>query len=164
MELFLPSSRVISPGQLGRKLQDSNLILSALGTGGGFLKYGWSLCSSERSVRNKAFGFILDLMEFGAELRAPVIIGSMKGSAAQGEDRDSVLATLTSQLSRLTERAAEIDAQILLEPLNRYETNLVNTLSEGSAILESVASDRLRLLADLFHMNIEEVSIRKALL
>ena len=45
---------------------------------------------------------------------------------------------------------------MLLEPLNRYETDLCNTLQQGSEVLHRAGGDRLALLADLFHMNIEE--------
>jgi sugar phosphate isomerase/epimerase len=44
----------------------------------------------------------------------------------------------------------------LIEPLNRFETNLLNTLADGSALLRSLKTTNVRLLADLFHMNIEE--------
>jgi sugar phosphate isomerase/epimerase len=52
---------------------------------------------------------------------------------------------------------------LLFEPLNRYETNLVNTLAAGADLLESLRSNNVRLLADLFHMNIEEIDIAQAL-
>jgi len=164
VELFLPSAASISPSQFKDKLQDRNLSLSALGTGGGFLKHRWTLCSPERSVRQKARDFILEMMYLGTEFQVPVIIGSMKGSISRGEDRETVSTRLRDQLKKLADKAAEIDAQILLEPLNRYETNLVNTLKEGVSLLQQIDSGHLKLLADLFHMNIEEVSIWQALI
>jgi sugar phosphate isomerase/epimerase len=159
VELFLPSAGAISPAELEKKLQDHDLGLSALGTGGGFLKNGWTLCHPDRSVRQKARDFISEMMALGSRFQAPVIIGSMKGSILRGEDRDEASERLISELEKLVENAVELDAQILLEPLNRYETNLVNRLQEGAALLERIGSSRLRLLADLFHMNIEEPSI-----
>ena len=47
-------------------------------------------------------------------------------------------------------------SRLLYEPLNRYETNLVNTRRSGRALLESLSTKNVALLADLFHMNIEE--------
>jgi len=60
-------------------------------------------------------------------------------------------------------RPGETPASLLIEPLNRYETNLLNTLADGSRLLRSLTSNNIRLLADLFHMNIEEVDSATAL-
>jgi sugar phosphate isomerase/epimerase len=162
VELFLPSAEAVSPSELRHKLGEKNLRLSALGTGGGFLKHRWNLCSPDRSVRGQARDFISKMMVLGSDFQASVIIGSMKGSVSREEDRGVVADRLVRQLHKLVEKAVQLDTQILLEPLNRYETNLVNTLEEGATIIEQVGSSRLRLLADLFHMNIEEESIWRA--
>jgi sugar phosphate isomerase/epimerase len=68
----------------------------------------------------------------------------------------------------IAEALAEFDAEagkrgvrFLLEPLNRYEGNVVNTLAEGAALIGGLAHTSL--LADCFHMNIEERSIAEAL-
>jgi sugar phosphate isomerase/epimerase len=50
-----------------------------------------------------------------------------------------------------------------MEPLNRYETTLVNTVADGVRLLSSLSTRNVRLLADLFHMNIEEVDSAAAL-
>ena len=47
--------------------------------------------------------------------------------------------------------------------MNRYETNLCNTLAAGCELLDGLATDNVLLLADLFHMNIEEADLRAAL-
>src|SRR6185437_13944979 len=52
---------------------------------------------------------------------------------------------------------------LLFEPLNRYESNLVNTVADGVALLQSLKTKNVKLLCDLFHMNIEEAGIADAL-
>ena len=52
---------------------------------------------------------------------------------------------------------------ILLEPINRYETNIFNTLAQGMNVVRELGCSNLRLLADTFHMNLEEASYRQAL-
>jgi len=47
--------------------------------------------------------------------------------------------------------------------VNRYETNLFNTLSEAAAFLETLKTRNVKLLADLFHMNIEETDLAEAI-
>ena len=53
---------------------------------------------------------------------------------------------------------------LLVEPLNRYETHLLNTLADGVEIVERVASPGVAVMADFFHMHIEEVSTPEAIL
>ena len=50
---------------------------------------------------------------------------------------------------------------MLFEPLNRYETNLFNRVGDTVQFLQTLGN--VKVLADLFHMNIEEASIAEAL-
>ena len=52
---------------------------------------------------------------------------------------------------------------LLYEPLNRYETNLVNTVASGVELLKTLSTDNVKLLPDLFHMNIEETDLAYAI-
>ncbi len=52
---------------------------------------------------------------------------------------------------------------LALEPLNRYETSLINTIDEALDVIERVGEDNLGLLPDTFHMNIEEPSVEDSL-
>ncbi len=72
---------------------------------------------------------------------------------------DIAVATLRSAL----EAVDEVEVQIFLEPLNRYEAYYLRTLSDAVALCERVGDPRVRVMADLFHMNIEEVGIAQAL-
>ena len=50
-----------------------------------------------------------------------------------------------------------------MEPLNRFETDLVNTVEQGLDLCERIGLDNVGLLLDTFHMNIEEKSIPDAI-
>ena len=65
---------------------------------------------------------------------------------------------LVLQLRELALAAAEAGVPIFLEPLNRYEAHLLNRLDQGVAFAEQVGPE-IRVMADFFHMNIEEVDI-----
>jgi sugar phosphate isomerase/epimerase len=105
------------------------------------------------------------MIAFGALFDAPAIIGSMQGNASGDVDREEALTWLAEGLGILGKEAAEKDVALIYEPLNRYETNLINTMQAGVEFIESRKIDNIKLLADLFHMNIEEAdmadSIRK---
>jgi sugar phosphate isomerase/epimerase len=56
-----------------------------------------------------------------------------------------------------------LGVELWLEPLNRYEDHMVNTLEQGADLCRASGSPAVRLMADLFHMNIEEEDIGRAL-
>ncbi|MEU6610973.1 sugar phosphate isomerase/epimerase family protein [Streptomyces shenzhenensis] len=66
-------------------------------------------------------------------------------------------------LGVLSERAAAAGVLVCLEPLNRYEDYAVNTLSEAATVVEAAASPALAVVADTFHMSIEERDISRSL-
>ena len=102
-------------------------------------------------------------MDFAAQFEAPAIIGSMQGRAAEGVTKPVALRYLGNALFKLDEHAADLGTTLLYEPINRYETNLINTLGDGVQFLTGSALRNVKLLADLFHMNIEEANIAEAL-
>ncbi len=52
---------------------------------------------------------------------------------------------------------------MVIEPLNRYETNFLNTVEETVAFIDSLGCENVGILADTFHMNIEEPNIPQAI-
>ena len=66
---------------------------------------------------------------------------------------------LVPALNRSGEYAASRNAGLVIEPLNRYESNFVNTIADGLRLIDALDVRNVGLLADLFHMNIEEASI-----
>ena len=74
--------------------------------------------------------------------------------------------TVVKHLKTLTKYAEKNKKQVCLEPLNRFETDFINTCDQGLKLLKAVGSKALTLHLDTFHMNIEEKNqaeaIRKA--
>ena len=65
---------------------------------------------------------------------------------------------LVLQLRELASAAAAAGVPLFLEPLNRYEAHIVNRLEQGVAFAEQVGVE-IAIMADFFHMNIEEADI-----
>ncbi len=59
--------------------------------------------------------------------------------------------------------AAKAGTMLLIEPLNRYETHLIRTLQDGVDICERVGNPHIKIMADFFHMSIEENDIPAAI-
>ena len=163
IELFAPSAGAIRSLPLADLLKRHNLKLAAVGTGAGMVVHKLHLCDPDPARRQKAEQFIRDIMSAGAEYAAPAIIGSMQGKWDDVVDQPTAQGYLRDALQRLGEHAESLATTLIYEPLNRYETNMANTMQQGVELLKPLATKSVKLLADLFHMNIEEVSIADAL-
>ena len=163
IELFAPGPETIAPAALRKQLADHSLKLAAVGTGAGWVIHKLSLTDPDASVRKQAADFIRSMIDFGGANQAPAIIGSMQGRWGGSVDKATARNWLGDALVDLGEHASQYNVPLLYEPLNRYETNLCNTQGDGVRLLEEYGATNTRLLADLFHMNIEEVDIAAAL-
>lgn len=70
---------------------------------------------------------------------------------------------LVEMLIPLAQHAASVGAAVLLEPLNRYESNSIPTQKDGADIVRQINSPGLLLMSDVFHMHIEETNSPEAL-
>ena len=159
VELFASGPDAVSQTELAGLLKTHSLGLAAVGTGAGWVKHKLMLTSPDESIRRGARDFIRSMIDFGGPHGAPAIIGSMQGRWGEGVSKEQALDWLKDALNDLGEQARRHNVPLIYEPLNRYETNLVNTEAAGVTLMESLQTDNVRLLADLFHMNIEETDI-----
>jgi sugar phosphate isomerase/epimerase len=137
--------------------------LAAVGTGAGKVLHNLTLTDPDPLIRKKAVAFISEMIAFGASFGAPSIIGSMQGNVAQGIDFTDAINWLSQGMEELGDFAGFLGVPLIYEPLNRYETNLFNTLEAGARFIMSLKTRQVKLLADLFHMNIEETDLSKSL-
>jgi sugar phosphate isomerase/epimerase len=156
VEVFPPDAAAVDSNRLRALLADHGLALAAVGTGAGWVKGRLHLCLPDASARGKARAFIRSIIDFAGPLHAPAIIGSMQGRSGDGLDHATAMGYLTEALEELGEHARQYQVRLIFEPLNRYETNMVNTIEGGVRLLEKLSTRNVVLLADLFHMNIEE--------
>lgn len=163
VELFTASADAIAPEQLKVMSQQYNLAIATVGTGAGKVIHGLTLTDPDPTVRAKAVQFIRHMIEFGASVQAPAIIGSMQGNTTSGVSQEQALDWLADGLNQLGDYAESQGVTLIYEPLNRYETNLINRLDDGVALLNTLQTRNVRLLADLFHMNIEETSLMESI-
>ena len=163
IELFTASGHAVQPDTLKILLKRYNLTLAAVGTGAGKVIHGLTLTDMDSDIRKKAVDFIKEMMEFGAGFGAPAIIGSMQGNSTPGNTHSNCRELLAEGLHILDQHADTLGVKPIYEPLNRYETNLINTLEDGASFIEKNKFKHIQLLADLFHMNIEEADLSESI-
>lgn len=159
VELFLPGPDFVTVDEVKSLAEKHGLSIAAVGTGAGWLKHGLSLTDPSAEKREAALDFVFSMVRFGGQLGAPAILGSMQGRKTADDSLDH----LSSGLHACSQAAATFVVPFIYEPLNRYETNLFNRLADASAFLEANDLKNVVLLADLFHMNIEERDVAAAL-
>lgn len=163
VEVFAPSAEAVKSGELKTLLAGEGLGLAAVGTGAGWVKHRLHLCLPDAAARTKAHDFIRSIVDFGGPFGAPAIIGSMQGRSGDGVDHATATGYLSEALEDLGEHAKQYGVPLIYEPLNRYETNMVNTVEAGVTRLRTLSTKNVVLLADLFHMNIEEIDMAAAI-
>ena len=152
VELFLPGPDFIKPGEVKELAGKHGLAIAAIGTGAGMLRHGLTIADDAAGKREAALEFVESMIDFGGQLGAPAILGSMQGRATGLESHQHLVAGLR----RCARAAAKHRVPFIYEPLNRYETNFFNRLGDAARFLEAEFLENVVLLADLFHMNIEE--------
>ncbi|MDW3223148.1 MAG: sugar phosphate isomerase/epimerase [Paracoccaceae bacterium] len=106
-----------------------------------------------------AIAFLKTAIEKTAAMGALALSGVTYGGIGERSGLPPTLHELDN-VARALGAAARLakDAGILfgIEPVNRYETHLINTAAQGVAMIEKVGSDNIFLHLDTYHMNIEE--------
>jgi sugar phosphate isomerase/epimerase len=163
VEIFPRSADSIDRAELRQLLATHGLLVAAFGTGAGWLVRKLTLTSANKEIRLAAKEFVASIIELAGSFGAPAIIGSMQGRLESDQHREQALDWLRSALNELGERAASYKVPLLVEPLNRYETNVFNRLEQTQAFIKTLDTRNIRILADLFHMNIEETDLAAAI-
>jgi sugar phosphate isomerase/epimerase len=164
VELHLRDPAQIDADTLGRELNRLGLAVSSIGTGQGASLDGLTLSSRNPECREQALQRLIGHVQTAARFGAVVIIGSMQGRLeTEARARAAQLDGAYDALTRLAGVAASQGVRVVIEPLNRYETNFINTAADVSRLLDRMDRPSLGVLLDTFHMNIEESSIPGAI-
>ena len=161
VELAVGDPRDLEVGMVREMLSRHRMGVPAIGTGAAY-REGLSLAHADAWRRAGAIRRLKDHVDVGAELGAAVIVGLIRGRTADGLPLCEALARMSEGLQEVAGYAARQGVRLLLEPINRYETDLVNTVGDALAVA-CEAGENVGLLVDTFHMNIEDPSIAGAI-
>jgi len=162
IELAIRNPKDIKIDEIKRIVNDSSMPVIAIGTGQAFLDEGISLSDLNREIRKRAVERFRNQIEFAAEFNAQVIIGLIRGKSKK-EKEIYARKNLLESLKICDEFAKKKNVILAIEPLNRYETNLVNNAYQAIQLIKELKGSQFRILLDTFHMNIEEVNLLKSI-
>ena len=122
----------------------------------------------DKAQRARGRGYLLQCIEFAAAVGSPLVSGPMYAPTGQArlldpDARKAQFDRAVETLSDVAATAASAGVRLAIEPLNRFETDLVNTVEQGLALCAGIGADNVGLMLDTFHMNIEEKSLPEAI-
>jgi sugar phosphate isomerase/epimerase len=159
VELSLVDSRRLDRAAVAATVRNLGLRVFAIATGLSSTLEGISLFAESAERRRAAVERMMGHIDFAGDLSCPVIIGGIRGriNSASPSATDVVHAGM-SAVAECLAHARRAGVAMLLEPINRYESNIVNTAAEGARMIHELGDSSVKLLLDTFHMNIEEQS------
>ena len=128
---------------------------------------GRNLVSADAAERRAAADYIRGLIDAAAQLAptlgglTPVVGGPMYGAvgktpAADRDARQRERDLAVAELRPLAAYAGDHGVRLAMEALNRFETDLINVVEQGLAMVEAIGSPHVGLHLDTFHMHLEE--------
>lgn len=116
-----------------------------------------------------AIEYLKSMLDMMPTLGCGILIGplySVVGRAELVSKADYAIQweTVAKHLKMLADYAEKLDVKMAIEPLNRYETDFINTCEQGLKMVNQVNSKALMLQLDTYHMNIEEKDPYQAIL
>jgi D-psicose/D-tagatose/L-ribulose 3-epimerase len=125
------------------------------------------LSAEDPGRRAAALDYLRGCVELAHAVGSPHVAGPMYAPTGQArllppDDRERQRARAAESLRAAADHAGERGVRLAIEPLNRFETDLVNTVEQGLELCAAVGRGNVGLLVDTFHMNIEEKDIAAA--
>jgi 5-keto-L-gluconate epimerase len=163
VELAIRDPRLVDYDALEKVVRSYGLSVPAIGTGQAWGEEGLSFTDPDPTVRCAAIERIKNHLPAAHRFKAVIIIGLIRGVIKPGVDPAQAMDWLIRALQECSQAARPFGARLALEPINRYETALINTAAGGLELIERVGADNFGLLLDTFHMNIEEADIEASI-
>lgn len=122
---------------------------------------GRDLRGSPKEVE-AATAYIDQLIDIAVNVGSKVVCGPMYSRTGRtgvhsDEERDAQLTQIASALRPLCQKAHAEGLILAIEPLNRFETDCINTVEQAVGLIDRVGEPALKVHIDTFHMNIEEI-------
>jgi D-psicose/D-tagatose/L-ribulose 3-epimerase len=129
------------------------------------LNAGADISSANPDIAKRGEQFITEAIAATRDMGSK-LLGGVTHSAMQryfGAAHPSARQQLVEIYGRLAQRAQAAGVRLGIEAVNRYESNVVNTLDDAAWIIGQVGSEALFIHMDTYHMNIEELDVAEAI-
>jgi sugar phosphate isomerase/epimerase len=162
VELALLDASQADIPRIDERLRATGLEIPCISSGQVFAADRLYFTHPDSAVRQAAVERIIGMIRLAAHFGAKVNTGRVRGFIHEAETAETATARYLDCLCRCADVAEPLGVELIIEPVNRYEVNFINNCAEGIEIIERCGRKCLKLMPDLFHMNIEDASFREA--
>lgn len=129
---------------------------------------GRELVAADASTVLATQGYLRSLVDIAVEVGATTVMGPIYSSVGRtwrvsASERQALYDELAVNLAEPVAYAADAGVRLGIEPLNRFETSVINTVEQALQVVDRVDSPALGVAPDTFHMAIEERGIPAAI-
>jgi sugar phosphate isomerase/epimerase len=121
-----------------------------------------TLIDDDFERRTAAVSRLKSFIDLAGEMNAAVLVGRMKSHIGDFSKQDYYESLLADSMLRAGEYAERKGVEIMLEAINRYESNYSYTIDSVASLITRYDIPSTRILMDTFHMNIEEAELCQA--
>jgi D-psicose/D-tagatose/L-ribulose 3-epimerase len=126
------------------------------------------LSDGDQATRENGVRYLSRCVDIAADLGSPIVAGPMYSATGKtrllsAPEREAQWRMSIESMKRASDYASKMGVKLAVEPLNRFETDLLNTVAQAVHWLDRLGRDNVGLLLDTFHMNIEERDIPDAI-
>lgn len=164
LEICIEEPALIHPREIAEAAARAGIAVSVCGAFGP----NRDLSSEDSEVRSQGLDYLRECIDIAAALGSSLVSGPMYSATGKArlipkDAREQQWEWATAGIRAAADHAGERGISLAIEPLNRYETDLVNTVDQGVELCKRVGRDNVGLLLDTFHMNIEEKRVGEAI-
>ena len=122
----------------------------------------------DQSIRENGIQFMEEFLSWSSKLGAKIIGGPLYSELGKkrylpADERKAERSRAVDSLKRIGELALKKEIYIAIEPLNRFETDMVNIAEQAFSMCEEIDNPYIKMMLDTFHMNIEEKKLGDAI-
>ena len=126
------------------------------------------ISSTDSAIRENGLQYIIDCIRIAEDMGSPIFTGPVysavgKTRIVSAEQKKQERDWCIENLKKAGEIAASCGVVVGVEPLNRFETDMVNTVDQALSIVKEVSHKNIQISLDTFHCNIEEKNIPEAI-
>jgi len=159
VEVSLLGQTPASAKEISKLADDLNISLTCT-TG---LSKNEDISSSDPAVQKNGVEALKRAIDMTAIMEANLLTGVVHTawgiSNSLGKGKEEKFKNSSNSIKKISSLLIEKNIKLGIEPLNRYESDFINTVDEGIRLCELIDHPNVGLLLDAYHMNIEEKNI-----
>jgi len=163
IELALKEASDVEPAKLDRLLAARGLEASCISTGQVFAVLGLYFTHPDASAREKVLSVFRGLVDLAQDHGKLINVGRARGFYQDGQTPEQTEQLFIDMARRICDVGAPKGVTLMIEPVNRYELNFVNSVDDAAKLLARVERKNVGIMPDVFHMNIEDAHVGDAL-